>query len=64
MIVLILQLVIIAIFLGLVCWLVAQIPFMAPYANIIRVICICLFVVYILYILMGAVGGHAPALPR
>jgi uncharacterized membrane protein YesL len=58
-----LQLIIVAIILGLVIWLVQQIPGVAPFANIIRVVCIVLFIIWILYILMGLVsGGHLPAL--
>jgi cation transporter-like permease len=63
MITLLLQLIIVAIVLGLIAWLVSQIPFLAPYAQIIRVVCICVFVIYVIYILMGLLG-HAPALPR
>jgi VIT1/CCC1 family predicted Fe2+/Mn2+ transporter len=59
---LLLQLVIAAIVLGLVWWLVAQIPPMAPFAHIIQVVCIVIFVIYVIYILMGLVGVHTPAL--
>lgn len=53
-------LVIAAIILGLVIWLVQQVPGMAPFANIIRVVCIVIFIIYVLYILMGLAGGGAP----
>jgi hypothetical protein len=58
---LLLQLLIVAIIVGLIVWLATQIPFIAPFANIIRVIAICLFVIYCIWILMGFVGGmHGP----
>ena len=60
MITLLLQLVIVAIILGLVVWLVSQVPFLAAFAQIIRVVAIVLFIVYILYILMSLIGGHIP----
>lgn len=52
-----LYLVIVAIVLGLIIWLVEQIPGVAPFANIIRMVCIVIFVVYVIYILIGLVGG-------
>jgi len=52
MITLLLQLVIVAIILGLILWLASQIPGVAPFANIIRVVCICLFVIYLIYLLI------------
>jgi hypothetical protein len=65
MIALIIQLLIIAVVLGLVIWLVEQIPGVAPFANIIRVVAIVIFVIYLLYILMGLVGGGGPIhMPR
>ena len=61
MISLLLQLLIVAIIVGLIVWLCTQIPFMAPFANIIRVVAICLFVIYCIWILMGFVGvAHGP----
>jgi uncharacterized membrane protein len=63
MITLLLYLVIAAIVLGLVIWLVQQIPGVAPFANIIRVVAICIFVIYCIYLLMELLGsGHIPAL--
>jgi hypothetical protein len=61
MITLLLELVIVAIVLGLIIWLVQQIPGVAPFANIIRIVCICIFIIYVIYILMGLIG-HMPAL--
>lgn len=57
MITIILQLLIVAIVLGLVCWLVTQIPGIQPFAQIIRVVCIVLFVIWVIYVLMGLIGG-------
>lgn len=65
MIATILYLVIAAIILGLICWLIAQIPGVAPFAHIVQVVCIVIFVVYVIYILiglLGGAGGHLPAL--
>jgi hypothetical protein len=62
MIALLVQLLIVAIICGLIVWLCTQIPFIAPYANIIRVVAICLFVVYVLYLLGGILGGLHPSL--
>lgn len=61
MIAILIQLIIIAIVLGLIVWLTTQVPFIAPYANIIRVVALCLFVIWLLYILMG-LTGHVPIL--
>lgn len=61
MIMLILQLVIAAIVLGLIIWLVQQIPGVAEFAQIIRVVCIVIFVIYCIYVLMSLLGGgHLP----
>jgi len=64
MIATLLQLLIVAILCGLIVWLATQIPFIAPFANIIRVVAICLFVIYCIWILMGFIGGlgHVPTL--
>ena len=63
MIILLLQLLIVALILGLAVWLVSQIPGAAPFAHIVQVVCIVIFVVYILYLLMSFVSsGHLPAL--
>lgn len=54
-----LQIIIAAIILGLIIWLATQIPFVAPFANIIRVVAVTLFVIWIIYLLMELmVGGH------
>lgn len=56
-----LYLVIVAIVLGLIYWVVTQLPFLAPFANIIRIVVIVIFVIYVIYFLMGFLG-HAPAI--
>lgn len=59
MIAIVLQLVIVALVLGLICWLVGQLPFFAPFARIIQVVALVLFVIWVIYILLGFVGaGH------
>jgi len=64
MLTILLQLVIAAIVVGLILWLISQIPGVAPFANIIRVVAIVIFVIYVIYVLMELLGGvHAgPAL--
>jgi hypothetical protein len=62
MITILLELVIAAIVVGLIIWLISQIPGVQPFANIIRVIAICIFVIYCIYILMGLIGGIPPHL--
>lgn len=57
MIAILLQLVIAALVLGLICWLVGQLPFFQPFAHIIQVVALVLFVIWIIYILMGFLGG-------
>lgn len=61
MITALLWLVIVALILGLIYWVTTQIPFLAPFAHIIRVICIVIFVIYVIYLLMGLLGLHMPA---
>jgi hypothetical protein len=63
MITLLLQLIIVAIVLGLIYWLVTQIPFMAPFARIVQVVVVVIFVIYVIYILMGLLG-HPLSLTR
>jgi hypothetical protein len=58
MIATLLYLLIAAIVLGLIVWLATQIPFIAPFAQIIRVVCVCIFVIYVIYVLIGLVGLH------
>lgn len=57
MLVLLLQLVIVALVLGLICWVVTQVPMLGPFAQIIRVVCVVIFVIYVIYLLMGLLGG-------
>jgi VIT1/CCC1 family predicted Fe2+/Mn2+ transporter len=58
MLVIILEVIVAALVLGLVWWLVTQIPGFGPFARIVQVVCVVLFVIWIIYILMGLVGGH------
>lgn len=58
MITALLWLIIVALILGLIYWVTTQVPFMAPFANIIRVVCIVIFVIYVIYLLMGILGVH------
>lgn len=61
MIVALLWLVIVALILGLIYWVTTQVPFLAPFSNIIKVICVVIFVIYVIYFLMGFLGGgHIP----
>jgi hypothetical protein len=61
----ILQIIIVALILGLVVWLCSQVPFLAPFARIVQVVCVVLFVIWIIYLLMGLVGGvHVAPLTR
>jgi hypothetical protein len=66
MISLLLYLVIAAIVCGVVLWLITQIPGVAEFAGIIRVVIVCIFVIYCIYILMQMLGGggHMPELPK
>jgi hypothetical protein len=59
----ILQIIIVALVLGLVVWLCSQVPFLAPFARIVQVVCVVLFVIWIIYLLMGLVGNGHMALP-
>jgi hypothetical protein len=63
MITLLLYLVIAAIICGVIIWLIAQIPGVAPFANIIRVVVICIFVIYCIYLLINILSGTAGHLP-
>jgi cation transporter-like permease len=65
MITTLLYLVIAAIVCGVIIWLISQIPGVAPFANIIRVVVICVFVIYCIYLLiniLNGTAGHFPAL--
>lgn len=64
MIAILLQLVIVALILGLICWLVSQVPFFQPFARIIQVVALVLFIIWVIYILMGFAGGNHMALPK
>jgi hypothetical protein len=62
LVIILLELLIVAIVVGLIVWLATQIPFIAPYANIIRVAALCLFIIYAIWVLIGLIGGagHLP----
>jgi hypothetical protein len=62
MITILLELVIAAIVIGLILWLISQIPGVQPFANIIRVVAITIFVIYVIWILIGLLGGIPPHL--
>jgi len=65
LITIILQLLIVAVILGAILWLAGYIPGIGQFLPIIRGVAIILFIIYVLYILMGFVGGgHLGALPR
>lgn len=64
MLAIIIQLVIVALVLGLVCWLVTKVPFFAPFAQIIQVVAVVLFIIYILYILLNFVTGHGALMTK
>jgi hypothetical protein len=53
-----------AIILGLVWWVCTQLPFLAPFAHIIQVLCVVFFVIYVLYVLIGILGSGHVAVPR
>lgn len=59
MISILLQLVIAALIVGLIIWLCTQLPFLQPFANIIRMVAIVLFIIWVIYLLMGFIphGG-------
>lgn len=60
MITALLYLLIVALVLGLIYWVTTQVPFLAPFSNIIRVVCVVIFVIYVIYLLMGLLGVHVP----
>lgn len=63
MITTLLYLVIVAIVCAVILWLAQQIPGVAQFAGIIRVVVIAIFIIYCIYILISMVGGgHVPAL--
>ena len=63
MIAIILQLLIVAVILGAIIWLAGYIPGIGTFLPIIRGVAVILFIIYVLYILMGFVGGgHFPPL--
>jgi membrane protein implicated in regulation of membrane protease activity len=56
MITLIIHILIAAIIVGLLLWLLAQIPFFAPYAQIVRIVVLVLFVLWIILQLLPLLG--------
>jgi membrane protein implicated in regulation of membrane protease activity len=53
---LIIHILIAAIIVGLLLWLLAQIPFFAPYAQIVRIVVLVLFVLWIILQLLPLLG--------
>lgn len=64
MLALLLQLIIAAIVCGVILYLINLVPGVAPFAQPIRVVVIAIFVIWLLYILFGVLGGggfqHTP----
>ena len=58
MITLIVHILIAAIIVGLLLWLLTQIPFFAPFAQIIRVVVVTLFVIWVILQLLPLLGIH------
>jgi len=58
MITLIVHILIAAIIVGLLLWLLTQIPFFAPFAQIIRVVVVVLFVIWVILQLLPLLGIH------
>jgi hypothetical protein len=57
------QLLVVLIVVGLLLWVVQQIPMDPAIARIIRVVVICIVVIWLLYVLIGALpanGGFYP----
>jgi hypothetical protein len=53
-------LIILAIVLGLAIWIIEQIPGVGPFARIIRGVAIAIFLIYLLWLLLGFFTGmHA-----
>jgi hypothetical protein len=57
MIVLLLQLIIVAVILGAILMIASLIPGIQPFLSVIRILVICVFIVYCLYILIALLGG-------
>ena len=49
---------------GLIYWILTVIPLPAPFAQIIRVVLIVIFCIWIIYILLGLTGSVHPLLLR
>jgi hypothetical protein len=59
MITLIVHILIAAIIVGLLLWLLMQIPFFAPYAQIVRIVVLVLFVLWLILQLLPLMGVRA-----
>ena len=57
MLALLLQLIIAAIVCGVILYLINLVPGVAPFAQAIRVVVIAIFVIWLLYVLFGMLGG-------
>jgi hypothetical protein len=55
---LIIHILVAAIIVGLLLWLLTQIPFFAPYAQIVRVVVLVLFVIWLILQLVPLLGVH------
>jgi hypothetical protein len=55
---LIVHILIAAIIIGLLLWLLAQIPFLAPYSQIVRIVVLVLFVIWLIMQLLPLLGIH------
>jgi hypothetical protein len=58
MITLIVHILIAALIVGLLLWCVTQIPFFAPFAQVIRVVVVVLFVIWLILQLLPLLGIH------
>jgi hypothetical protein len=55
---LIIHILIAAIIVGLLLWVLAQIPFFAPYGQIVRTVVLVLFVIWLILQLLPLLGIH------
>jgi hypothetical protein len=58
MITLIVHILIAAIIVGLLLWILSQIPTFAPFAHIVRIVIIVLFAIWLIWQLLPLLGGH------
>lgn len=55
-----------AIIFGLIWWIISVIPLPAPFAQIVRVVCVVIFCIWLVYLLLPLAGGGfaRPLYPR